>query len=363
MKITKSMPASTTKSSKANRSLVSDLLSWYEKNKRSLPWRKNRNPYSIWVSEMMLQQTQVKTVLPYYRAFLERFPDINALADASISDVLKNWQGLGYYSRARHMHAAANEVRAAYGGKFPEKAETLRLLPGIGDYTAAAVASMAFNEPVPVVDGNVWRVFSRILADKSPVETGKKKIYDFLKTIIPASDPSSFNQGMMELGSLICTPKNPKCEECPVNAYCRAFQKKEVEKFPVKLPKKIPPKKNWITLLFLQNGKILLKERPHRGIWGGLWEFPSIEVKGNISKKAAEFLSAFRFNKARLGKKLQPIRHSFSHFKVTIHPYPVKVNATKEANGYRWIDLMKNDHPLPKPYLILLNRLKKGIET
>lgn len=334
------------------------LLAWFHEHKRDLPWRRSSDPYAIWLSEMMLQQTQVKTALPYYDRFLARFPDVQSLANASLQEVLKCWEGLGYYSRARHLHSTAREVRARYGGRFPETREALIRLPGIGPYTASAVASIAFHEATPVVDGNVWRVFSRILADESKVEQGKKKIFEFLKSIIPANDPGSFNQAIMELGSLVCTPKNPNCTSCPVRNFCLAFKRNKVAQFPRISGKKKLPHRNWIALVIRRKNKVLLRQRPMSGIWGGLWEFPTFPVKTvkHLPDQVKDFAGTLALQEIFEPKKMEPIPHTFSHFKLTLHPFhlELKQNSTLKGN---WIILGRNPYPMPKPHLKLLEQL------
>jgi len=337
---------------------IEALLTWYHQNKRDLPWRRTQDPYTIWISEIMLQQTQVKTAIPYFEKFIGRFPGIDALAKASLQEVLKNWEGLGYYSRARHLHSAAKEVRIKYAGRFPEDRETLLSLPGIGLYTAGAIASIAFGKPTPVVDGNVWRVFSRILADGNDAEHGKKALYQLLEEIIPASDPSSFNQALMELGALICTPKAPQCGICPVRKFCRARASKQVERFPVKALKRRNPHKVWVTLLVADGKRFLIEQRPLQGIWGGLWIFPSLPVEQNEILPAVKKLAKqFSLSNRPSFESLPSIDHAFTHFKLTLHPYFVRSDSSEKKKGATWIDPSDNPYPMPAPYLKILKLL------
>jgi A/G-specific adenine glycosylase len=332
------------------------LLYWFEKNKRDLPWRQNANPYAIWISEVMLQQTQVETVLPYFKRFLKRFPNVEILSSASLEEVLKYWEGLGYYSRARHLHSAAKEIRGRYAGELPRDYEHLRALPGIGEYTASAIVSIAFNQPFPVVDGNVHRVFSRVLAIAEPKEVSKKKIYSFLKKIIPHENPSSFNQAIMELGALVCLPKNPKCSLCPIQDFCKAFQEKRVEDFPMKSPKKNLPHENWIVLAVKKKKEVLLRQRPLEGLWGGLWELPMFKKEGKSldAKPLCKQLGI----KGKL-IKLKSVKHTFSHFKVTLHPFWIEVEEDFfPSKKYVWEDLFFPTKPLPAPHLKILKLLQ-----
>lgn len=339
--------------------LASSLLSWYHQHKRDLPWRQTHNPYAIWLSEMMLQQTQVTTVIPYFQKFLEKFPSIGALAEAPLQQVLKSWEGLGYYTRARHLHSTAREVCAKYGGKIPNRHDVLLSLPGIGAYTAAAIASIAFDEAVPVVDGNVLRVFSRVLADDSPPEKAKKNIAEFLAGLIPPDEPGSFNQAMMELGSLVCTVKNPKCALCPIQSFCRAYKLGKVLDYPRKAIKKMLPAQQWIALAAVNDRKILLRQRPLKGIWGGLWELPSIpnQNKKGFQKEADQLLRKLGTGPFKI-EKLRPVKHTFSHFKLTIHPFLARLKNKFAPQNHVWANLDDNPYPMPAPYVKLLASLK-----
>jgi A/G-specific adenine glycosylase len=259
------------------------LLTWYRENLRTLPWRQTKDPYKIWVSEIMLQQTQVVTVIDYYERFLKQFPDIKALARAEEEHVLKAWEGLGYYSRARNLHKAAKKVVSEYGGVFPKKSKELLDVPGIGSYTAGAIASIAYGEPVPAVDGNVMRVFARIFNWHEDILKPKvKKLMEEIGiNVIAHDDPSSFNQGLMEIGALICTPTNPKCGNCPLNEICRAKDAGVAEQLPIKT------KKGQKKTVLLEVGyvtfedKVLVVKRPKTGLLARLWAFPSIEKNEN----------------------------------------------------------------------------------
>jgi len=265
--------------------LTESLLQWYLLNKRPLPWRETRDPYKIWLSEVILQQTRVAQGIDYYHRFLLAFPDIQSLAAVSEQDVLKLWQGLGYYSRARNMHHTAREIVEKHKGIFPQSAAALKNLKGIGDYTAAAIASICFNEQVAVLDGNVARVISRLFAIDIPIDSnsGKKLLSDLANKLLHNYPPSTFNQAVMELGALTCTPKNPSCNSCPLALSCEALKQNETEKFPVKTAKKAPSVRhlNYLVVSFYSDGQeyVLLRKRTENDIWKNMYDFPCIETE------------------------------------------------------------------------------------
>jgi len=254
------------------------LLTWYAEHQRQLPWRSDPAPYKVWLSEIMLQQTRVAAVLPYFARFLEAYPTVADLAAAESESVLKLWEGLGYYSRATSLHKTAQTLCAQYGGEFPADYEALRALPGIGDYTAAAIASIAFGLPTPVVDGNVLRVVTRLTADSGDVlkQPTKRRITAALADIIPTKAAAAFNQGIMELGALVCLPNGaPLCEKCPLAFCCRAYADGTIARFPVKTPRK-PRRIEQRTVYFvLNNGRLALRKRAERGLLAGLYEYPN----------------------------------------------------------------------------------------
>ncbi|WP_373058512.1 A/G-specific adenine glycosylase [Zunongwangia sp. H14] len=296
------------------------LVNWYINNRRELPWRQTSDPYKIWLSEIMLQQTRVAQGMPYYYRFVETFPTVFHLAEASQQQVLKLWQGLGYYSRARNLHETARYVAGELKGVFPENYKALLKLKGIGDYTASAISSICFNEPVAVVDGNVYRVLSRYFDIDTPINTpeGIKEFKNLAAKLLDHQDPSTYNQALMEFGALQCKPKNPLCESCPLNDGCLALQQKKVSELPVKL-KKGKIKKRFFNYLVFQaeDNSTLLNQRTGSGIWNGLYEFPLIETQKQLS--AAEFLSSKEVDEI-VGKnsKVQlynekPVVHKLSH--------------------------------------------------
>ena len=261
------------------------LLAWFDAHKRDLPWRGVGDPYGVWISEIMLQQTRVDTVTPYYRRWMERFPDVDALAAADRDDVLRLWRGLGYYARARNAHRCARLVRDACGGVFPSSAARLRALPGIGPYTAAAVASIAFGEAVPAVDGNVRRVVARLfdLPDPSLAE-----VRDLAGGLIDETRPGDFNEAMMELGATVCTPRSPSCGTCPLAAGCRARAAGTVGERPLRRRRRPVPTRVWGVLVAVSpRGGTLVVRRPPEGLLGGMWEFPAVEVEDGADVRAA----------------------------------------------------------------------------
>lgn len=264
------------------------LIAWYSENKRSLPWRNTTNPYYIWLSEIILQQTQVKQGLPYYEAFVNQFPTIFDLANASEEAVLKLWQGLGYYSRARNLHATAKHVALELEGKFPDTYKDLLKLKGVGDYTASAIASIAFNEVAAVVDGNVYRVLSRYFGIDIPINStaGIKEFKALATTLIDKDQPATFNQAIMEFGATQCKPKNPYCLVCPLNESCVALQKNKIDQLPVKLKKTKVTTKYFNFLVCIDTNKnTILQKRVGKGIWQNLYQFPLVESKKSISPK------------------------------------------------------------------------------
>ncbi|NRD21972.1 A/G-specific adenine glycosylase [Winogradskyella litoriviva] len=272
----------------------SKLINWYSINKRELPWRKTKNPYNIWLSEIILQQTQVKQGLPYYVAFTAKYPTIFDLAAASETEVLKLWQGLGYYSRARNLHATAKYIANELNGEFPNNYKDLLKLKGVGDYTASAISSIAFNEIAAVVDGNVYRVLARYFGIDTPINstTGIKEFKKLATQLIDTKKPDVYNQAIMEFGALHCKPKNPNCTNCPFETSCVALQKNSVETLPVKLNKtKVTTKYfNFLVCIDSEN-RILFEKRTHKGIWQNLYQFPLIESEKSLSSEEFQLLN------------------------------------------------------------------------
>ena len=305
--------------------LARRLLAWYDRNRRDLPWRGSPDPYRVWVSEIMLQQTQVDTVIPYYRRFLERFPTVRSLAGAALDDVLKAWENLGYYARARNLHAAAREIEKKFDGRLPESREKLLSLPGIGPYTAGALLSIAFDRPEPCVDGNIRRVLSRLFALQTPLREAATlgRIGKIAAALVPARRPGHYNQALMDLGAAVCLPRKPACGLCPVAEICGARSKNLQDRIPV-TPKGPPvPHRDAAAGIVLDEGRVLVVRRPERGLLGGLWKFPGGERAGEESLQAALRRATLEETglPVRVGKKLFTVDHGYSHFRVTFHVF------------------------------------------
>lgn len=295
------------------------LIHWYSKNKRILPWRENIDPYRVWLSEIILQQTRVEQGLPYFIKFTDNYPEVIDLAVASESEILKMWQGLGYYSRARNLHFTAKTVAEVYSGQFPRTFAELKKLKGVGDYTAAAIASICFNEPVPVVDGNVYRFLSRYFGIETPIDSteGKKIFFSQAGSLIPEKNPGDFNQAMMEFGALICTPQNPDCTSCVFSETCFAFRNNKVAKFPVKKGKtKVLPL--YLNYAHIQsvNG-FYLQQRPANGVWGNMFEFPVLATEQPATKQQLnDFFDQLGLNLSDQTATSEPIKHLLTHKRI-----------------------------------------------
>jgi len=321
----------TTESPFPKKRIQTRLLRWFENNARDLPWRKTRDPYAIWISEIMLQQTQVSTVIPYYRKFLRLFPTVRHLARADLSKVLKTWEGLGYYSRARNLHKASRIVSNHFRGKIPDDREGLLRLPGIGKYTAGAILSIAFNKEAPILDGNVKRVLSRAFAVFGNPAKGRTEdfLWQLSESLVPKGHAGSFNQALMDLGSTICTPKDPQCLRCPVRNLCKGRVSGDPERYPFKVTQKRIPHIEALAAVVERNGNILLRQRPPRGLLGGLWEFPNwkteshwkMERESDYKRWLKDCIKKDCGLSARGGKTVGTFRHTFSHFKLTLHVY------------------------------------------
>lgn len=304
------------------------LLNWFSQNKRPLPWRTHYEPYHVWLSEIMLQQTRVEQALPYYENFLKKFPSVESLAKAPEQSVLKAWEGLGYYSRARNLHKAAKKIVSDFDGKIPNNYNQLIGLPGFGEYVAAAVSSIAFNEPRAVVDGNVFRVLSRYFGIKSDIALSqtKKEFFELANNLIPKNGARNFNQGIMELGALVCTPKNPNCSECPISKNCFAFLNEEQNRFPVKTKKQKRPTKNFAAVLLSHKDGVWLAKRTQK-LLNGLYEFPQIQFNPlQDSKKELEQKFSEEFGVClKLKKEIAKQSHEYTHFKQNVHLFEAEI--------------------------------------
>ena len=323
------------------------LLAWYRSHHRPLPWRTTRDPYRIWVSEVMLQQTQVRTVLEYYPRFLARFPTLAALAAAPLDAVLKAWEGLGYYGRARNFHRAAGLVMEQYGGCIPEDPEQFIRLPGVGEYTCAAVLSFSFGLALPVLDGNVKRVLARLVALPHPTHkaAGSRILKMLAKQLLDPRDPARFNQAMMELGSLICTPTAPECNHCPVRSTCRAAHLGRPENFPRTPARKRIPTVPVAVAVVRRNSQVLITRRKEEGLLGGLWEFPGGKLKPGEAPEEACLRELHEETgiQARVECHLARVKHAYSHFKIAMDVYLCHyLEGEVQLNGpvdFRWIRL------------------------
>jgi A/G-specific adenine glycosylase len=328
-----------------NRSIQQALLAHYDRECRTLPWRGESDPYRVLVSEVMLQQTRVQTVLEYYGGWLERFPDIETLANAEIDDVLKAWEGLGYYRRARNLHRTARLIHESPAREVPGTYTELRALPGIGEYTAGAVASIAFGESVPAVDGNVRRVLSRLYDEPEPRTTWLR---EKAAGLMDAERPGDWNQALMELGATLCSPRSPRCADCPVAEWCAAHDASTQEERPV-TPVRAKPKKRWIVLAVLQaKGRVMLERRPAEGLLAGMWSFPEVaegDVGPNTWADAERSRASVLASVAARGlvatgcpEVLPRVDHRFTHLHATYEPWLVPVATTPEGEGRAWID-------------------------
>jgi len=328
--------------------LASRLLNWYRLHKRSLPWRDRRpvDPYAVWVSEIMLQQTRVEAVIPYFEKWMKIFPTVSALAEASEQEVLNAWEGLGYYSRARNLHKAAQLIVEKHGGELPRDLDELQKLPGIGRYTLGAIASIAFGMDLPALDGNIKRVYARVFDISEPVDTPKceKILWELAEKQLPNQHAGDYNQALMDLGATICIPKNPRCLICPLMKVCQARQHGTQNLRPVKLPKKEVPHHIHAAGVIMREGEVLLARRPSKGLLGGMWEFPNGRVTGDPLEGLAQALKTgynlrLRRNRRSISKRepLAIIHHGYTHFTVSVHVYQCELASMPEAENLKWV--------------------------
>ncbi len=321
------------------------ILHWYARHARSLPWRGNPDPYVTWVSEVMLQQTRVETVIPYFNRWMKRFPTIAALASAPLQDVLTLWEGLGYYGRARNLHRAAKVVMEEYGGSLPTQAHLLRKLPGIGRYTAAAIASIAFHRDEPTLDGNIRRVLARYfnVAEDARSPAGERRLWELAGQYLPAGHAGEYNQALMDLGASICTPKSPDCDHCPLNETCQARILGIQEQRPVLLRKPAVPHYTVTAAVISRDERVLIACRPPEGLLGGLWEFPGgkqqegEDLPSCLRREICEELGA----EIEVGAQLGIYEHAYTHFRVTLYAFKCSLLKGEprpiEAAELRWV--------------------------
>lgn len=309
------------------RGITRALVDWFRDHARDLPWRRTDDPYRIWLSEVMLQQTRVDTVVDYYERFTRAYPTVESLAAAREQRVLKLWEGLGYYSRARNLHAAARWIVREGGGTFPRTADDLLALPGVGRYTAGAIASIAFGEPAPILDGNVKRVLARLFAIRDAIDRPAtvERLWDLAARVVDRDDPGASNQALMELGALVCTPRSPRCDACPVARRCDARRRGLVDTVPVRTPRKPVPHHDIVAAVIARRGRFLFGQRPPGGLLGGLWEFPGGKVEAGEShdEALARELDEELGIRASVGPLVAAVDHAYSHFRITLHLYRV----------------------------------------
>ncbi|GAB5521580.1 MAG: A/G-specific adenine glycosylase [Rhodothermales bacterium] len=347
------------------------LLDWFEGARRAMPWRETRDPYRIWISEIMLQQTRVDQATPYYLRFVEAFPTVEALAAAPLDDVLKNWEGLGYYSRARNLHKAAKHV--VERGAFPNTHTDLLAMPGVGPYTAAAVASIAFGLPHAVLDGNVIRVLTRAFAIGADSKSSKtrKALQQLADALIPHEQPAAFNEGIMELGATICTPKNPSCLQCPLKSCCAALAEGTPTAYPVSKKKApIPHKDIAVGLIFDHEERVFIQRRPEDAMLGGLWEFPG----GKREPGEALADTCRREIQEELGVDVEivapfmAVDHAYSHFKITMHAFQCRITSgvpmPPPGTPWAWVTLDELDaYAFPKANRRLIDALQRRAQN
>ncbi len=337
--------------------LAPPLLRWYDENARKLPWRGKRRPYEVWVSEVMLQQTRVESVVPYYHRWMKRFPTIKSLARATEQDVLRNWEGLGYYARARNLRQAAKVVLRSHGGRLPSRRQDLLALPGIGEYTAAAIASIAFGRREPVLDGNVRRVLARVfqVGVRTDSAQGTAVLHTLATAELPPRRAGDFNQALMDLGAMVCVPVRPRCGLCPLAAGCKANRLGLQERLPIRVPHRRIPHHVLGAVAAVHRDRVLLARRPSKGLLGGLWEFPSASLHepagadGGPESTFKGLLGAIYGLKGRRYLPLGTLRHTYSHFRVTVHAYSCAMASARPRRGLRWVRIKDlDDFPMGK---------------
>jgi len=348
------------------------LLSWYRNHAWSLPWRDQQDPYTVWVSEIMLQQTRVETVIPYFERWMKRFPTISSLAQASQGDVLSEWEGLGYYSRARNLHQAAKMVEHVYEGQLPHEVNHLRQLPGIGRYTAGAIASIAFGKDEPVLDGNIRRVLARMFDVREPIRStaGENQLWQLAEENLPPGVAGDYNQALMELGALVCKPRQPRCEACPVSTICLAYSMGIQEERPVKLPKPPLPHHLVSAAIILKDQKVLIAQRPPEGLLGGMWEFPGGKVEpgedlvAGLKREICEELGV----DIQVGSPFGTYKHAYTHFRVTLHAFLCDLNGDQPDTLFHdqiaWTQVASlQEYPMGKIDRQISNALQNDVEV
>ncbi|MBI5752708.1 MAG: A/G-specific adenine glycosylase [Hydrogenophilales bacterium] len=336
---------------------ASRLIAWQKSHGRhDLPWQNTRDPYRIWISEIMLQQTQVATVIPYYQRFMTHFPSIASLASADEEAVLTHWSGLGYYARARNLHAAARQIVARHQGVFPASVEAITALPGIGPSTAAAIAAFAFGVRGAILDGNVKRVLTRCFGIEGfPGDKAvEAKLWTLAESLLPEAEIERYTQGLMDLGATLCTRAQPRCGDCPLSAQCVARRDDRIAQLPAPKRKKTIPERQTVMLILRRGNEVLLEKRPAQGVWGGLWSFPEVAPEAVLN---SHLQTRFGVQAARVAA-MSPLVHTFTHFRLTIRVLVVWVNKPGAAAGAMWLDRFDaHGAALPTPVRRLLDLL------
>lgn len=351
---------------------VGDLVEWFRENKRDLPWRKTEDPYEIWVAEIMLQQTQVTTVLDYYQDFLEAFPTVEDLAEATQDEVLKAWEGMGFYARARRLHSAAGQVVREYGGQLPEDENERLDLPGIGEYTTAAIGAFAFDQASPVMDSNVERVIARWEGIETPVDRSdtQSRIESILEGILRrAETPGTVSESVMELGALVCTARNPDCSDCPLRESCEAFRTDRQSSMPVTRDSVEKPHHEIAVGVVEEDGEILISRRPEDAMLGGLWEFPGgkREDRESMPEALKRELKEELGVEVSVGEKIETVPHQYSHLSINLHAYwcSIESGTPRSREGQKWTWVRPgnlSDYAFPKANKTILELVQKDFD-
>jgi A/G-specific adenine glycosylase len=321
------------------------LLNWYEREQRRLPWRNHPDPYAVWVSEIMLQQTRVETVIPYFERWMQRFPTVEVLASASEQEVLSLWEGLGYYSRARNLHASARQVVESFGGRLPATRDKLKELPGVGPYTAGAIASIAFGQDEAALDGNIRRVLARVFAVRTPARSpaGERELWELARQNLPPGRAGDYNQAIMDLGATICMPRSPRCLVCPLMDICQARQLGIQEELPVLAPRRPVPHLTVAAAVMRRDGVVLIAQRPAKDLLGGMWEFPggTIEEGETLEEGLRREIQEELGTGAHIETPFGVYNHAYTHFTVTLHAFLCRLDGPEpqalEASQLRWV--------------------------
>ncbi len=361
--------ASKTVDAETRTRIAARLLAWYRAHKRDLPWR-GASPYAVWVSEIMLQQTQVATVIPFYQQFLARFPTVEALASAPIEDVLKQWAGLGYYARARNLHRAAQMVVENFHGQVPNTPEAIASLPGIGRYTSGAILSIAYDVPRPIVDANVVRVLTRVFGLRGDPKSAQNQaaLWHLAERLVPDDSPGDFNQGLMELGALVCAPADPKCERCPLLPDCFAGHSADPSALPeFPLSRATIAVTHSAALIADSEGRVLIAQRPLHGLWGGLWEFPRVVCSPGEEPRAGAVRAAREVAglEVEIGARVGKVKHGVTHHRITLYGFaahpalPNAIPMPQDCAAVRWSALDElDDYAFSSPQVLLRDALR-----